>query len=187
MRRPSSQAAPPSVAPGATPPPARAPAPIAKVTKLASPEQRKQLADSIASAQAARSANPPSSTGTPSTRARQAPSLPAEAVEANDRETLKVELRAAMKEIVPMLAECYEAEMDSIPEAQTKIVAELTLTGDPDVGTLIDAKQLATDEGKPLSTRFDDCLRGNLQLLALPPLAEGDRVEVRYPFLFAKQ
>ena len=187
LQRPAKSKATPS-----DPPPAadKRPRPITKVTKLASVEQRKLLADSIATAQAARAAAPPSSSGAAAVRARPTPSLPADGAGAKDMsnpETLKVEIKAAMKEVIPLLAECYQAEMDHIAEPQTKVVAELTLTGDPDVGTVIDAHGIADDGGKPLATKFDECLRNSLQLLALPPLAEGDRVEVHYPFLFAKQ
>ncbi|HEY5923033.1 MAG TPA: hypothetical protein VIV11_15240 [Kofleriaceae bacterium] len=172
----------------AEPPPADPPeAPvttIAKVTKLA-PAERKRLAEAIASMQASRGAGSGPARG--AVRAPAAPSLPAEAVEASRNATLKVEIRTAMKDVVPQLAACYEAEMDQLAEPSTKIVAELTLTGDPDIGTLIDAKQLADDRGKLLSATFDDCLRSTFQTLALPPLTEGDRVEVRYPFTFSKR
>jgi hypothetical protein len=186
LQRPAKSKATPS-----DPPPAaeKRPRPITKVTKLASVEQRKLLADSIASAQAARAAATPPSSGAAAVRARPAPSLPAEGAGAKDMskpETLKVEIRAAMKEVVPLLADCFDQDGAKLP-SEIKVVAELTLTGDPDVGTVIDAHGIADGSGSPVLSSFDECLRNGLQLLALPPLAEGDRVEVHYPFLFAKQ
>jgi hypothetical protein len=192
LQRPRSRAA-----PVADPLPEVArPKPITKVTKLANAEQRKQMAVRIADAQAARAAAAASASaaeaavgGGAATRARPAPSLPADVVEAKDMrnpETLKVEIRAAMREVIPLISECYEAEMDNLPD-KTSILAQLTLTGDPDIGTVVDANEVLDDQQKPLARRFDDCLRNTFQLIALPPLAEGDRVEVRYPFLFAKQ
>ena len=148
--------------------------PIAKVTKLSSVDERERLAERIANARSARAA----------IRAPGAPSLPAEAVEANQLETLKVEIRTAMREVVPILADCYESALPALASPDVDIVAELTLTGDPDVGTLIDAKQVTDKAGMPLPATFDDCLRSTFQTLALPPLAEGDHVEVRYPFVF---
>jgi hypothetical protein len=193
LQRPRGTAA---SAPDPLPAATNRPKPIARVTRLANAEQRKHLAGSIATAQAIRAAAATSSgsdTGGAASRARPAPSLPADVVAANaakdssNLDTLKVEIRAAMREVIPILAECYQAEMDNMADEQTRIVAELTLTGDPDVGTLVDAHQIFDDKQKPLATKFDDCLRTTFQLIALPPLAEGDRVEVRYPFLFAKQ
>ena len=170
-----SSAAPAPVPATATPnaSPDRA-APIAKVTKLASVDERARLAERIANARSARAA----------VRAPGAPSLPAEAVHADHLETLKVEIRTAMREVIPILADCYQAAIPTLASPDIDIVAELTLTGDPDVGTLIDARQVTDKAGTPLPAAFDDCLRSTLQALALPPLAEGDHVEVRYPFVF---
>lgn len=155
--------------------------PIDKVTRLASADERRQLADRIAAARSSHTAP-----GTAAVHAPAPPSLPAEAVEANQAASLKVEIRSAMRDVIPLLTECYEAAMPELAEDETRIVAELTLTGDPDIGTLIDAKQLADATGKPLPATFDDCLRSTFQSLALPPLAEGDTFEVHYPFVFAK-
>lgn len=162
--------------------------PINRVTRLASLDQRTQLAAQIAKLQAERPASVPPTPSLPdhAVHAAIGPNLASESRATDKTEALKVGIRAAMHEVVPMLGECYEAEMDNIEEATTRVVAELTLTGDPDVGTLIDAHEMADEDGKPLPPKFDDCLRSTLQLLALPPLAEGDRVEVHYPFMFGK-
>ena len=73
----------------------------------------------------------------------------------------------------------------ALEREQLELVAELTLTGDPDVGTLIDAKELADKAGTKLPATFDDCLRTTFQSLALPPLKGGDIVTVHYPFVFS--
>lgn len=158
------------------------PAPIGKVTKLGSIEERKLLADRIDKARALRSKS--SSTGSPSmaTSAPAAPRLPEQATPIS-----AVEVRTAMREVIPILAECYEAALPSLPDPRVEITAEMTLTGDPDVGTVIDAKQITGKDGQPLPAKFDDCLRSTFQTLALPPLTEGDEIEVRYPFVFDQQ
>lgn len=189
LRRPSSRTA----ASDAPPPPAKvvtaaggespsAPASgsagrtVDHVTKLATPEERKRLAERIAAAQSARAA----------THAPAPPSLPAEAQDAEDAPISKTAIRDAMREVIPHLIECYEAAVPSLPSSHVELVAELTLTGDPDVGTLIDAKELADKQGQKLPAAFDDCLRTTFQSLALPPLKEGDIVSVRYPFVFSQ-
>jgi hypothetical protein len=175
-------AAPPPPPPRTTEPaPAAGPAPIAKVTKVDA-EQRKRLADRIATAKATRAATT-TRTGAAATHAPAPPSLPSDGAIDPALEPLRVELKTAMREVIPILAECYEASLEDIAEPETRIVAELTLTGDPDVGTLIDAAPLGAPNLPPA---FDDCLRSTFQTLALPPLAEGDEVLVRYPFTFAK-
>lgn len=149
---------------------------VAKVEKLDSPEQRKALADRIAAAQAARGA----------VRAAPRPTLPDPGTA--PVETLsKVEIRSAMKEVIPYLTECYEKAIPTLPDRHIKLTAKLKLTGDPDVGTLIDAGALSDDAGKPLPAAFDDCLRSTFMLMALPPLAEGNEIDVHYPFEFSSE
>lgn len=149
---------------------------ITKVTKIPDAETRQQLADRIASAQSARAA----------TRAAPIPRLPATdgGTTLDESPIGKTEIRAAMRELVPHLAKCYEDALPTLPSPDFKMTAELTLTGDPDIGTLVDAKALADHAGKPLPAPLDDCFRSTFQLMALPPLAEGDQIEVRYPFEF---
>src|SRR5438270_14063611 len=96
-----------------------------------------------------------------------------------DKETI----RDAMKEVQQQLLECYESALPTLARKDFGIKAEMTLTGDPDVGTLIDAKQLFDDQGQPLDAKLDDCLRSTFQSLELPPLAEGDEIKVAYPFV----
>ena len=177
----------PSTASNTSPPPPTSRAqPITKVTKLDSKEQRAKLAEKIANARAARAAasatGATSSGRTGATSAAKPPSLPSGSP---DTDTLKVEIRTAMREVIPIISQCYEAAIPTLASPNIKIVSELTLTGDPDIGTLIDAKQIADEAGQPLPATFDDCLRTTFQSLALPPLAEGDVVEVRYPFVFS--
>ncbi|NVB85706.1 MAG: hypothetical protein HOV81_45500 [Kofleriaceae bacterium] len=150
------------------------------VTKLATPEERKRLAERIAAAQTARA-----DAGRAATRAPAPPALPAEALESEAAPISKTAIRDAMREVIPHLTECYDAAIPDLPGNELQLVAELTLTGDPDIGTIIDAKELADKQGNKLPARFDDCLRTTFQSLALPPLAEGDTVSVHYPFLFS--
>jgi hypothetical protein len=150
------------------------------VTRLATPEERERLAEQIAAAQSARIA-----AGRAATRAPAPPALPAEAVESEDAPISKTAIRDAMREVIPHITECYEAAIPDLPGNELQLVAELTLTGDPDIGTVIDAKQLADKQGNQLPAKFDDCLRTTFQSLALPPLQEGDTVSVHYPFAFS--
>jgi len=155
---------------GSTAPPAKPKAP-AHVTKL-TPDERKQIAERIAQAQAARGAH----------AAPERPSLPpADKLDTNDLDHIKTTMLAAMKEAIPFLAECYDKHG---PKGQRTAAAFMTLTGDPDIGTVIDADQIADENGKPLDPKLDDCLRTTLQSLALPPLTEGDQVRVQYSFKF---
>jgi hypothetical protein len=166
---------PPQLAP--SPPAAGSQAPakaIDKVTKLRDADARKELADRIASAHAARA----------STRAAPMPRLADDAVEPPETAIAKTVIRTAMRELVPHISKCYEAAIPTLPSPNLNMTAQLTLTGDPDIGTIVDAKALTDDKGTPLPAALDDCFRSTFQLMALPPLAEGDTIDVRYPFVF---
>jgi hypothetical protein len=152
---------------------------IDHVTKLASLDERTALADHIAAAHAARGGQTAQG---PATRAPAPPRLP----DADAPAVNPTSIRSAMRELIPALAECYDKAVPTLSDSHVKITASLHLTGDPDVGTLIDADAIVDDKGTPLPAAFDDCLRSTFMLMALPPLAEGDRVDVRYPFEFAQ-
>jgi hypothetical protein len=146
-------------------PKAAAPQPIAKIDhaqRLATKAERQQLADQIAAAQAARK----------TAHAPRPPGLPA--------------ATTAMRDAVPLITDCYQQAMPQLADDETRIAAKLTLTSDPDVGTIVDAHQISDDQGRPLLATFDDCLRDTIQQLALPPIADGGTIEVTYPLTFHK-
>lgn len=158
---------PPLVADDPPPPPmpkAAVPQPIGKIDHaqlLATKAERQQLADQIASAQTARKA------------AGHAPHPPILTV-------------AAMRDAMPLITACYTQAIPQLADDETRIAAKLTLTSDPDVGTIIDAHQISDDQGRPLLATLDDCLRDTIQQLALPPIADGGTIEVTYPLTFHK-
>ena len=177
------------------PPPAMAkaaaPLPIARIDhaqKLASKAERQQLADQIASAQTARKA---------AAHAPRPPALPTlDPAPGNESRALqlgpthpddmKTTIRAAMRDAIPLIADCYQQAIPQLADDETRIAAKLTLTSDPDVGTIIEAHQISDDQGRPLLATFDDCLRDTIQQLALPPVADGGTIEVTYPLTFHK-
>jgi hypothetical protein len=150
-----------------------APVRFDKVTRLANADERRRLAERIATAQAGRAA----------THAPTPPRLPDAEPPIN-----KTNLRAAMRELIPMLTECYEAALPTLTAPTLEITASLHLSGDPDIGTIVDADALVDKAtGKPLPAAFDDCMRSTFMQMALPPLAEGDTLEVHYPFMFSHE
>src|SRR6185503_7438177 len=112
------------------------------------------------------------------------PRLPDQPAEEQPAQVDKTTIRAAMKELIPFLSDCYERAIPLLDSPDFDLDAELTLYGDPDVGTLVDVQSLKDGAGKALIEKMDDCFKNALQLLALPPLAEGERIEVHYPFKF---
>jgi hypothetical protein len=155
----------PSPAATTTSAPARPPTHATQV----SAEERRQLADRIAAAHAARGYQAP----TP------APSLPEQGSGSNDLERLTPHVLDALKEAIPFLAACYE---QNAPKATRSALAQMTLTGDPDIGTIIDADEIVDEQHQPLPKKLDECLRNTMMTLELPPIAEGDKVKIQYSF-----
>jgi len=176
-RGPSAASLPPAGSPSSSPATGSAALhPPAHVTRLASPAERQEVADRIASAHAARvrQASP------------QPPSLPGGAPNADpgdtshDLERASPTLKAALAEAIPFLAECYK----TAPLTRRGPAVQMTLTGDPDVGTLIDAEQLRDQDGEPLDPELEGCLRTTLGSLELPPLPSANPLHLQYSFRF---
>ncbi|HET9991870.1 MAG TPA: sigma-70 family RNA polymerase sigma factor [Kofleriaceae bacterium] len=159
------------------------PAPPQHVRKLASAAERDELAKHIAAAQATRKA------------ARAAHHSSLGSGDSTDQGSFgsghegdmdKDVIRGAMREVLPFLADCYgNARATTLSADHIEIRAHFTLTGDPDIGTVIDAKQLVDADHHTLPPNFDDCVRSTIQTLELPPLGDGDTVEVDYPLIFS--
>ncbi|MBA3391952.1 MAG: hypothetical protein H0T89_04870 [Deltaproteobacteria bacterium] len=135
-------------------------------------EQRRQLMERIAAARARRAA-------------ATAPVAPAEArpasgVDMQTPDQVLVQMQAAFREVKAHVSEC----VDRSPTKVLGFKADLALIGDPDVGTLIDASALESTDGTPLPAAFDDCVRGIMQALELPPIGLGDEFKVNYVFTF---
>lgn len=157
-------------------PPVNAPQDSATHVRTLASGERRVVADRIASGQAARQA--------PTPRPTLPPLSPPLAFTSSDPVGMKQTVRGAMREVVMHLMTCYESSFASRGHKALDIVAHLTLSGDPDIGTLIDAPQLFDDKGAPLPDKLDDCLRDTLQSLELPPLEEGDFIVLDYPIKF---
>ncbi|MEP6862021.1 MAG: sigma-70 family RNA polymerase sigma factor [Deltaproteobacteria bacterium] len=153
------------------------------VRKLASADERRELAKQIAAAQATRKA----------TRAAHHSSLgPDDSTDqgsfgsGHEGDMDKDVIRGAMQEVLPFLGDCYgDARGTTLTADHLEVKAHFTLTGDPDIGTLIDANKLQDDTHHALPTKLDDCMRAAIQTLELPPLGDGDTIEVDYPLMFS--
>jgi hypothetical protein len=146
------------------------------VAKL-SPDERRKLADRIAAAQAGRGA----------VSATPRPKLPDTRMPGTDTDGIRTSIQSAMREANPILKECYDKSLPKLGEDRIEVRAQIRLTGDPDVGTLIDADRLTDPDGKPLLDEFDDCLRNTFQSLGLPPLVEGNKVRIAYTLVFSSR
>ena len=148
--------------------PAHVAAPPTKVVHIGSADERRKIAEAIATAVTSRK-NAASSSTTP------APSLPA--VAATSPKDLVRALGDVLGQVHDQLDDCVKR----VPGI-TGFNAKLALTGDPDVGTLIDQRGMTGSDGGPLPKPFEDCVNDVLFDLELPPLAVGEHYNVDFDF-----
>ncbi len=87
-------------------------------------------------------------------------------------------VKTALEEAIPILADCYHGETGKTAAVQ------MVLYSDPSVGTVIDTPAMTDGDGAPLSRELDDCLRGAIEALELPPLEAGGHLPLQYSFKF---
>jgi len=136
--------------------------------------ERDKLAQRIAAANAARSSS------------HSVPARPALPDQGSDDPLARVQdhVMTALKEAIPFLAQCYEKSTPFDARTGITTMAMMTLTTDPDIGTVIDADQIFDDKNQPIPKALDDCLRNTMQTLALPPLDSEDTIKIQYSFRF---
>lgn len=151
------------------PTPSRAPTQAIRISR----EQRLEMAKKIEAARARR----PAAGQTPVTTVESSASGSTDTNRMNTAEDVLAELQAIARELESATDDCTRKYAPGIAGFQT----ELTLLGDPDIGTLIDASTPVLDkDGAPLPRPFDDCMRDAFQTLALPPMKNGDKYTVTY-------
>jgi hypothetical protein len=147
---------------------AATPSRIKKIT----PDERRELAQKIDAARAAR--------GGAATRAEERPHLPErKAATFND---LPPDAVAVLNEALPYLDACYNHGSNNY--GPNLAVALVTLHGAPDVGTLVDASEIHDDKGAPVDRDIADCLASTLQSLQLPPIDSTTDVGVQFSFRY---
>lgn len=147
-------------------------APPAHVRRMANAsEERKALVERIAAARRGRAASVATAGGAGVATAGGAGAM-------RDVDQVLAQLMASMKEVRAFVAECDART----PSPVRRFTGQLTLTGDADVGTLIDASELSDPGGGRLPAAFDDCVRAQMQALVLPPIAVGDAFQARFDF-----
>jgi hypothetical protein len=185
--------------PGATAPAARrdlqpartsAPGPAAPTSQPAprpklSPAARAQLLAALARAQQARGAGPaPSAAPPPGTGGPR----PAGGADGGVRGSLDKEyIRAAVRELVPLVRECYEHALRDQPDLGGKLTVEFAIAGEPEIGGVVTESRIAGTDAGVLHAGLEECVRETMYGLQLDAPAGGGTVTVRYPFVFRTQ
>lgn len=150
----------------------RAPAPRAR-PKL-SPEARTVMMESMDRARARRQASAPPS---PAGAGTGAPSDEAGTLD-------KDYIRAQVKEILPLLQECYQDALRDHPGIGGRMVVRFGIVAEENVGGLIESSEVA-EESTLREPQMVECVRETMYALRMSAPRGGGKVSVTYPFEFA--
>lgn len=148
------------------PPPLDASAQAALRVRKLSREARAELGRQIATARA---------------KARAARATSADTQPATDElflEQVAGSVQKSFLEALPLLAECYPDRGKG-----WRAAARMTLTSDPELGTVIDTELIKDGNDKPVDPALDTCLRDVIDSLGMPPLGDvGGTLKIEYTF-----
>ena len=143
--------------------------PAGQIRKI-TPEQRHELEQKIAAARAARAQSAaPARPALPSSHEGGIANLPPGALD-------------MLKEALPYLGACYGN--GATVTGPHRALVLMSMHGDPDVGTLIDPGDMHDENGGAIDPEIASCLTSTLQSLQLPPLGDGEAVQLQFTFRY---
>lgn len=180
----ASEAAPIAAAATASPPPGSAAAP--RVRRLAAGE-RSRLLQRISAARAAPAPAPERTydyAPTDMHRARATPAAPPPALPPGDLD--KDYIRASVRELLPMIQECYEEGLERVPDLEGTITVHFTIDGEPEVGGVIGESSIVDSDTTLTDRQVLDCVQETMYGIEIQPPTGGGIVNVTYPFAFSR-
>jgi len=111
---------------------------------------------------------------------------PAESWDKHKGSLEKDYIRQQIKEITPLIKECYLMALEKNPKQEGSLVVKFSIIGDPHWGGLIEKSEVVggnLDKDEFLS----ECVRETMYALKLKPPKGGGRVIVNYPFRFSQK
>lgn len=136
-------------------------------------EMREKLLAAIQAARTKRAGG--SRAGT--TTAGSAPQLP-------EPELSKQYIRQQLKEIVPLMIECYETALERDSQIAGKLTMKFSIGGEPDVGGVVETSEVDAANSTITDPGMLECMRETMYALELVAPEQGGRVDVTYPFEF---
>jgi hypothetical protein len=96
-----------------------------------------------------------------------------------DKEYIQQQIR----EIIPLIKECYEAALQEQQDLGGKLVVEFSIIGDEEYGGLVEDSKIIEGDLKG-SDGIATCVRETMYAMKFSKPQGGGRVIVRYPFKF---
>lgn len=100
-------------------------------------------------------------------------------------ELTRDEIRTGVKEIVPLLTECFELQLEANPQlGRSTVHTKLVIDSEATLGTVVSVNGLDVEGSLAGNADFGDCLTATFEAMVLPPIADGGHLEIDYPFQF---
>jgi RNA polymerase sigma factor (sigma-70 family) len=147
-----------------------------RVEKLADTRKRASLLAAIRDARNKRTSTT-SSSSTPSAPAS-GPTLPGGDLD-------KEYIRAAVKEIIPLMSDCYAEGLERDPTLKGNVFVAFTIEGEPDVGGVVSESAIEDINSTIKDATVRECIQETMYALKIDPPANGGSIKVRYPIAFA--
>ena len=94
---------------------------------------------------------------------------------------------SAVRELMPMLKECYEEGLERDPKLQGNIAVELTIEGEPGVGAVIGESKIIDAKTDLKDAAVQECIAETMHALQISPPANGGTIRVINQFSFAPE
>jgi hypothetical protein len=89
-----------------------------------------------------------------------------------------------VRELQPMLRDCYQLALHEDPTLEGKLVVEFVIGGEPGVGGIVEQSRIL-DESTVRHPVLDECVGETLYMAEFEAPPAGGQVTVRYPFRLA--
>jgi len=92
-------------------------------------------------------------------------------------------IQESIREILPLLKECFEVALMETPGLSGKIKVRFTIIADEEYGGLIEDSQVLDDTELAANPTINECFRETMYTLKIKAPTGGGRVTVTYPFV----
>lgn len=95
-------------------------------------------------------------------------------------------IRTTVREVVPLIKECYELALAEKADLAGKLIVGFTIEGEEEIGGVVTTADIQADDESPLGKNqtLSECVRETVMSLAFVAPKGGGKVTVRYPFIF---
>jgi RNA polymerase sigma-70 factor (ECF subfamily) len=101
-----------------------------------------------------------------------------------DGELDKEYIRGRVRELIPLIQECYENALRTNPTLGGRLMVSFSIVGDPSVGGLV-ANSTIDDEKSTIGDKpMRECVQETMYAAKFAPPSESGEVKVEYPFVF---